>query len=52
MGFTPSEIDKMSLWEFMACRDGWNAAHGSEKDRIEAQEFSDESLREIGIEGF
>ena len=52
MGFTPSDINKMSLWEFMACRDGWNAAHGSKKDHVDADDFSDEALREIGIEGF
>ncbi len=52
MGFTPSDINKMSLWEFMACRDGWNAAHGSKKDRTGGDDFKDEDLRELGIEGF
>lgn len=52
MGFTPSEIDKMSLWEFMACRDGWNAAHGAKKEHGDAEGFSVEALRELGIEGF
>jgi hypothetical protein len=27
MGFTPAEINKMSMWEFLACRAGYAAAH-------------------------
>jgi len=29
MGFTPAQIDACSLWEFLACRDGWIAANSS-----------------------
>jgi hypothetical protein len=27
MGFTPTQINAMSLWEFLAVRDGWIAAN-------------------------
>jgi hypothetical protein len=27
MGFTPAQVDACSLWEFLACRDGWIAAN-------------------------
>lgn len=30
MGFSPREVDAMSLWQFIACVDGWNAAHGGD----------------------
>lgn len=28
MGFTPAEVDAMSLWQFAAAVDGWNRAQG------------------------
>lgn len=43
MGFAPSEIDRMSQWQFFAAMDGWMKANGgdggsslseSEKDEI------------------
>ncbi|WP_168797899.1 hypothetical protein [Pacificoceanicola onchidii] len=54
MGFTPEEVGRMSLWEFMACRDGWNVAHGGDgrKGGGAVADFSDAELREMGIEGF
>lgn len=52
MGLTPDQVWKMSVWEFAACRDGWNKAHGAKEDRGDAGEFTDERLRELGIEGF
>ena len=33
MGFSPREVDAMSLWQFFACQDGWNAAHGGEQNK-------------------
>jgi hypothetical protein len=27
MGFAPAQIGAMSLWQFMACADGWARAH-------------------------
>lgn len=29
MGFTPAEVGEMSLWEFLACADGYAIAHGA-----------------------
>lgn len=28
MGFPPSEIDRMSMWQFFAAMDGWVTAKG------------------------
>ncbi|WP_323789967.1 hypothetical protein [Thalassovita sp.] len=52
MGFTPIQIDQMSIWEFMACRDGWDVAHGGQASGGSRGGFSDEWMRENGIEGF
>lgn len=30
MGFTPAEVDAMSLWELAACTAGYAKAHGAE----------------------
>lgn len=27
IGFTPEQVDRMSLWEFTACVEGYRAAH-------------------------
>lgn len=43
MGFAPDQVDRMSLWQFIACLDGWKAANGAE-DKPEppsADEFHD-----------
>ena len=31
MGFTPSQIDGMTLWEFSSCVDGWTLSKGIKK---------------------
>lgn len=49
MGFTPRQVDDMSLWEFRACVRGYNAAQGG--DPL-AEPMSDERAAELGIEGF
>ncbi len=43
MGFAPDQVDRMSLWQFMACLDGWKAAHGVEEKPAppSADEFHD-----------
>lgn len=28
MGYTPQQVNAMSVQEFSACVDGWNKAHG------------------------
>lgn len=32
MGFTPREVDRMTIWEFRAAVDGWNRANGNAED--------------------
>ncbi len=43
MGFTPEQVDRMSLWQFVACLDGWKAANGVEEkpEPPSAEEFRD-----------
>lgn len=31
MGFSPSEVDRMSVWQFAACLDGYLASKGVEQ---------------------
>ena len=39
MGFSPREVRKMSLWQFMAALDGYIAANSPDADkRLTAQE--------------
>ena len=49
MGFSPRDLDSMSLWEFIACRDGFALANGA---KPKPKEISDQRLAELGIEGF
>jgi hypothetical protein len=30
MGFSPAQVGAMSLWQFMACADGYARAHSTE----------------------
>lgn len=32
MGFTPQEIDQMSIWQFLTVIEGWMTANGSGED--------------------
>lgn len=41
MGFTPAEVGAMSLWQFMACAEGWRKAHSSEKPGMRPEEIDD-----------
>lgn len=50
MGFPPRDVDKMSIWEFTACYDGWKFANGITTKRN--ADISEERLAELGIEGF
>lgn len=49
MGYTPRDVDRMTIWEFNACKKGWNIANGV---KPKGRDISDERLREMGIEGF
>lgn len=50
MGFTPAEVDGMSLWEFRACFDGWMVAHGP-KDPSPSAPSDDEFWDAVHGEG-
>lgn len=49
MGFAPEQIDRMALWQFVACADGWAEAHGGKR---RGGDISDARLAEMEIEGF
>jgi hypothetical protein len=49
MGFTPRQVDEMTLWEFAHCMDGYKASQGIEDA---PPVMSDELLAELGIVGF
>lgn len=51
MGFTPRQVDEMSLWEFVACCDGFSEAQGA-KQRPDGGDIEDADLRALGVEGF
>ncbi len=40
----------MSVWEFLACMDGFSTFHGGKKRG--GAEMTDDRLAELGIEGF
>ncbi|MBZ9653549.1 hypothetical protein [Phyllobacterium lublinensis] len=49
MGFSPRQIDEMSLWEFGAVIDGYKRANGVEEA---PPTMADDRLSELGIVGF
>ena len=36
IGYTPEEVNDMSLWEFKACCDGWNIANNPNSGKPQA----------------
>lgn len=51
MGFTPAEVNAMSMFEFLACTEGYAEAHGGKKKQ-RLGSMDDDDLRAMGIEGF
>ena len=49
MGFTPREVDDMTLWEFAHCMEGFRLSKGVEDS---PPEMDDSRLAELGIVGF
>lgn len=49
MGFSPNEVDRMSLFKFLACCDGVALANGAKR---RGEEVSNDDLAAMGIEGF
>ena len=50
MGFSPREIDEMTLWEFDCCMAGYQQANLRDDDT--PPPMADERLAELGIAGF
>jgi hypothetical protein len=42
MGFTPQQVNAMSMWEWAACAEGYVAAHETDEDRRAAPMSDDE----------
>lgn len=49
MGFTPSQVNEMSLWEFIACCDAFRISRGGKPSPADVD---DETLRNMGVVGF
>lgn len=43
-------MNELSVWEFLACLDGWKEAHGT-GEAEEAEPMSVEAMRAAGIVG-
>lgn len=52
MGLAPEQVDRMTLWQFLAVQDVWSEAHGGKKKGGQAVQYEDHDLRAMGIEGF
>lgn len=50
LGYTPREVDDLTLWEFEACVNGYRQAHSSKEETPPAMD--DDTAAELGIEGF
>lgn len=48
MGFTPEQVDRMSIAEFNACTTGWQDAHGG-GGKPPADPMSPERMRDLGL---
>ena len=46
MGFTPMQVDQMSLWEFAACLGGFDQRRQTGEGHTEAE------LAAMGVQGF
>lgn len=46
MGFTPAQVDEMTMWQFAACVEGYNRAHGDNKPQPPSEEEFDTALAE------
>jgi hypothetical protein len=50
VGYSPRDIDDMTLWEFACCMEGYRKAHASEEEAPPA--MTDDIAADLGIEGF
>lgn len=49
MGFDPRQVEAMTLWEFIACAEGFRQIH---EGAGAPPEMDDDRLAELGIVGF
>lgn len=52
MGWSPRELDDVTLWEFASARKAFSKFHGGEPKDNQPPAMSDETLAELGIVGF
>ncbi|TBC01421.1 hypothetical protein ELH34_37445 [Rhizobium ruizarguesonis] len=50
IGYSPRDIDDMTLWEFACCSEGYRKAHASEEPP--PPPMGDDELADLGIVGF
>lgn len=50
MGFTPEQVDRMTVWEFSSCLAGYNRAHGGGSSP-QGEGMPVERMRDLGIDG-
>ncbi len=50
MGFTPQQVNEMSVWQFMAAVDGYVKANSADDGKLDGKEIDDiwEWLQERG----
>ncbi|MFC5584435.1 hypothetical protein ACFPOD_04875 [Nitratireductor kimnyeongensis] len=41
MGFTPQQVNEMSVWQYLAAVDGYMAAHAGEQDGLSGSEVDE-----------
>ena len=49
MGFTPQDVGKMSVWQYMAALEGYIAANSSEDSKGLSAKEEDELAQWLGI---
>ncbi len=49
MGFTPAQVDEMSIAEFAACSHGYATANGGGDSKPEGQPMSEQRAMDLGI---
>jgi hypothetical protein len=52
MGFTPREVDEMTLWELSACIDGYNEANSADDPtppHMSSEEFDEMMVAHLRI---
>lgn len=51
LGFSPQQVDAMSMWQFMAAVEGYAAAHNPKKPGSLSESDKDELAAWLGIDG-